>query len=234
MKHFYTLILTFISLLYYSQVINPQTLVGKDWRLFKITSNQTEYLPPAPVNILESQMLYSNGNYYFYPRYYNSGSCAVTFTSNENSFTYQYSQFPFIYQGENSDAVNAYDTRMLDFYRLYVGQKYNYEYLVETNAEYLTITNPVGDKMFFRNTDLLSTTETGNLAFKVYPNPVQKILKIQGQERITSIAITDVSGKLVKQQKFDSKNPEINVESLAPDVYYLKINDNKAQKIIKK
>ena len=233
MKHFYTLILTLISLFHYAQITNPQTLVGKDWRLFKITSGATEYLPPSTVPILQSQMLYSNEKYYFYPRYYNAGTCYMTFTNNENSFTYQYSQFPFIYEGENSDAVNAYDTRMLDFYRLYIGQKYSYEYSKINTVEYLTITNPAGDKMYFRNTNLLSTAEAGKQTYQIYPNPVQDTLNIQGQEKITSLIIIDATGKIVIQQKPDDKIQKINVESLTSGVYYLKINDSKAQKIIK-
>lgn len=233
MKHFYTLILTFLSLLNYAQITNPQTLVGKDWRLFKITSGTTEFLPPPPVTILKSQMLYSNGNYYFYPKYYNSGNCALTFTDNENSFTYQYSQFPFIYEGENSEAVNAYDVRMLDFYRLYIGQKYDYNYSKDSAAEYLTITNPAGDKIFFRNTDLLATDEQLKATYQIYPNPVKNILKIRGQKKISTVTITDAAGKMVKQQKGDQQNQELNVENLIPGLYFIKINNDKAQKIIK-
>ena len=233
MKHFYTLILTFLSLFNFAQITNPQTLVGKDWRLFKITSGTTEFLPPPPVTILKSQMLYSNGNYYFYPRYYNSGNCAVTFTANENSFTYQYSQFPFIYEGENSEAVNAYDVRMLDFYRLYIGQIYYYEYSKDSTAEFLTVTNPAGDKMFFRNTDLLATDEQVKTAYQIYPNPVKNILKVEGQEKISSITITDAAGKIVKQEKGGAQNQEVNVQNLVPGMYFIKINNNKAQKIIK-
>lgn len=233
MKHFYTLILAFVSLFHYAQITDPQILVGRDWRLFKITSGSTEYLPPTTVPILQSQMLYSNEKYYFYPRYYNAGTCYMTFTSNENSFTYQYSQFPFIYDGENSEAVNAYDVRMLDFYRLYVGQKYSYDYSKSNNIEYLTITNPAGDKMYFRNTNLLSTSEIGKQTYQVYPNPVQNILNIQGQEKINSVTIIDVSGKIVKEQKSNNDTDKINLENLTSGTYYLKINDNKAQKIIK-
>jgi len=233
MKHIYTLVLTFFSLFQFAQVTDPQTLVGKDWRLFKITSGTTEYLPPSTVPILQSRMLDSNGTYNFYPRYYNSGTCYVAFTNNENSFTYQYSQFPFIYEGENSEAVNAYDVRMLDFYRLYVGQKYTYVYSAESTVQYLTITNPAGDKMFFRNTNLLATGEASKPDYQVYPNPVKDVLKINSDESIKLFNITDTTGRVMMQKDLNGKSREINVQNLNPGVYYLKINNGKAQKIIK-
>lgn len=235
MKYFYTFIFTLINLVLLAQTTNPQDLLNKDWRLQKIVKSGVEMLPPPPVEILNSNLSYisSIDKYSFNPRYYNSGNCSVTFTAGENSFTYEYSQFPFIYSGENAEAVNNYDKTMLDFYLDYRSQKYFYEYIVDQDIYNLIITNPVGDKMYFRSTVALSTADVKSVSYQFYPNPARDVLKISSQEKVESIHITDASGKIILQRKLNDLNPVVDVKNLSSGIYYIKINKHKAQKFIK-
>lgn len=235
MKNIYKFILIFFSTLLTSQSINPQKLLNKDWRLQKIQINGVELLPPPPVQILNSNFSYisSMDKYNFNPRYYNSGNCLVTFTAGENSFTYAYSQIPFIYSGENVDAVNNYDEMVLDFYLDYRSEKYLYDYIEDSNVYYMTITNPVGDKMYFKSTVSLSTNENKIPSIYLYPNPAKEFFTISAQKKIQSIIIIDSSGKIVLRNKPNSLNAVVDIKQLAAGTYYVSVDNMKSQKFIK-
>jgi hypothetical protein len=75
----------------------------------------------------------------------------------------------------------------------------------------------------------LSTGEIGvESKIKVYPNPVHDVLQIQsGNETIESLKITDISGKIVKEQFLN--NETINVENLAQGLYILEVNSDQGR-----
>ena len=67
---------------------------------------------------------------------------------------------------------------------------------------------------------------------KIYPNPVNDILKFETERKIQTVKIFTVSGKLVMQFVNFPKN-EINVSRLTPGIYFLKIYFKTGNKIIR-
>ena len=74
-----------------------------------------------------------------------------------------------------------------------------------------------------------------NRYYKLYPNPVSDILTIENLTPHSDLELIDSSGKVVKQIKnIQTPKTQINIKNLAPGIYYLKINNQSSQKIIKK
>ncbi|MDI9320575.1 MAG: T9SS type A sorting domain-containing protein [Phycisphaerales bacterium] len=57
----------------------------------------------------------------------------------------------------------------------------------------------------------------------VYPNPATDLLQIQAVEIGSSIALFDISGKLVKQEEVHTNNMSIDIKDLASGLYQLRI-----------
>lgn len=83
------------------------------------------------------------------------------------------------------------------------------------------------------NSSFLAITETAKATFTIYPNPVADVLKIKSDEKIISINIFDLSGKLVSSK---ANANEINVSQLAKGNYLVQIISNqktRTEKFIK-
>lgn len=79
----------------------------------------------------------------------------------------------------------------------------------------------------------LATAEVKKIEFSIYPNPVADVLYIKTQEKVISIAVYDISGKLINTQ---FNNGQVNVSTLPKGMYILKATTDKAvyqQKLIK-
>ncbi|WP_300673039.1 T9SS type A sorting domain-containing protein [Soonwooa sp.] len=79
----------------------------------------------------------------------------------------------------------------------------------------------------------VATPATVASKLRIYPNPVQDVLKIQTDEKVVSVDIFDASGKL----NLSAKTAEVNVNHLSSGIYMLKITTDKAvhvEKMIKK
>ena len=78
---------------------------------------------------------------------------------------------------------------------------------------------------------------TNDLKFNVYPNPCDNLLSIDiDLKNPTSITISDISGKIIYQQKLNFMQTILDVSSLNSGIYFLEmISDTKKQikKIIK-
>lgn len=88
---------------------------------------------------------------------------------------------------------------------------------------------------YLRPTSLVAISEISKLNISVYPNPfIDKINLINADKIIISdISIYDISGKEVLSKKYNGENT-INLSSLKPATYFIKLNDeNKNQKLIK-
>lgn len=82
-------------------------------------------------------------------------------------------------------------------------------------------------------TSTLATAEVKKIEFSIYPNPVTDILYIKTQEKVVSVSIYDISGKLVNSQY---NNGQVNLSMLPKGMYILKATTDKAvyqQKLIK-
>ncbi len=68
--------------------------------------------------------------------------------------------------------------------------------------------------------------------FDVYPNPVVNTISISNpnNETITGIAIFDINGRMIKQERFNRKfDLKINVSEMASGIYTMKIDSEKGQ-----
>ena len=78
---------------------------------------------------------------------------------------------------------------------------------------------------------------TNDLKFNVYPNPCDNLLSIDiDLLNQSSITISDISGKIIYQQKLNFMQTILDVSSLNSGIYFLELlSDNKKQikKIIK-
>ena len=77
---------------------------------------------------------------------------------------------------------------------------------------------------FRPSTKQLAIVEQGFEQVKVYPNPANDVLHIQGIEVGSSLALYDISGKLLKHEEALSNNLNIDVKDLASGIYQLKIS----------
>jgi hypothetical protein len=65
---------------------------------------------------------------------------------------------------------------------------------------------------------------------KVYPNPATNSLFIDGYTDVSTVSVTDVSGRVIKQLIIDKSNNSIDISSLQSGSYILKLNDGTAPK----
>lgn len=66
--------------------------------------------------------------------------------------------------------------------------------------------------------------------FSIYPNPATTEINLRGHStsRISNITITDVSGRIVKQSRFDNfSNVQLNIANLSKGIYLLKVTTEK-------
>ncbi len=86
---------------------------------------------------------------------------------------------------------------------------------------------------------VLKTNEFSDSSFSVYPNPATNLVKISSKENVVvnAISITDINGRVVKNNKFENRaNIEVNISDLTSGVYLIKITSNEGtetKKIIK-
>jgi hypothetical protein len=66
-------------------------------------------------------------------------------------------------------------------------------------------------------------TVRNNINVQVYPNPVNDNLTIESGIKITSVAIHDITGKIITQQNINNNKATISTESYARGVYLYKI-----------
>ena len=73
------------------------------------------------------------------------------------------------------------------------------------------------------NTEVLSVPSNLNSAPVIFPNPTRSILNITGEGPLFNVSIYNVAGqKLIDKQKVN----QVNVTTLSPGVYFIKINQN--------
>ena len=90
----------------------------------------------------------------------------------------------------------------------------------------------VGDYVFIDNVTttvtingaVLNVEKNGLESFTMYPNPVNDILNIISVNDINEIKIFDMTGKNVYARN-EIANNQINVSSLNPGIYFIKIKD---------
>lgn len=80
---------------------------------------------------------------------------------------------------------------------------------------------------------LVSIDEFDTASFSIYPNPVDDILSITYSKAITSVEVMDLMGNTVIKSAVHSTGTQINMSSLIPGIYLVKVNAGDQVKIIK-
>ncbi|MDR2205018.1 MAG: T9SS type A sorting domain-containing protein [Flavobacteriaceae bacterium] len=94
-----------------------------------------------------------------------------------------------------------------------------------TKPDYLTYTDGTST-IWVKDTGAAATENIYLQNLKIYPNPVQNELQISDYTGNGTYSIFDFSGKQILSGKLSNDKSTINVSSLAPGVYVLKININ--------
>ena len=68
---------------------------------------------------------------------------------------------------------------------------------------------------------------------KLYPNPANSVLTIAATDNITSIIITDLLGQRVYDNYFHSEQVQLNIATLPPGMYFVKVNNIYTRKLVK-
>ncbi|MCX7785305.1 MAG: T9SS type A sorting domain-containing protein [candidate division WOR-3 bacterium] len=76
-----------------------------------------------------------------------------------------------------------------------------------------------------------------NQKLEINPNPARKYFTICGRRSIDRIRIYDITGRVVKEEKFKSskgeKEPKVSLDGIKNGVYFIKAdNSNQTVKII--
>ena len=228
MKKIYFILFSAVSFLCYSQSYSS-LLKNADWTIMKIQWNGIEYLPPFPfVQSGKADFKYDNTNG-FKSSFYNSAVGTVDFAPNNG--TYFNSQIAGItlaeYGGENAQLVNQFDLMTTSFYSGFdPTDQFNFQYEEIFSGKKLTVTNPVGNKIFYSNLVLKNIEVSRNKEVSIYPNPAANEFFLKSSNKVlgkVSVEIYDQSGKLVFGQKVPFKNA-IRIESLPSGIYFVKIS----------
>jgi len=67
----------------------------------------------------------------------------------------------------------------------------------------------------------------------IYPNPAHNNFNVKADENINSVRVIDMLGKTVLLNFPDEKNTQVDISSLPPGVYFVKVSAGDAQKLIK-
>lgn len=95
-----------------------------------------------------------------------------------------------------------------------------------TNGTDLTFTTALGTAL----------VENENHQLILYPNPITDVFRIIGLHGVSSISLTDLSGRTMLQQQI-SDNESVSVKTIPAGVYVLKIKNNEGtaeRKVVKK
>lgn len=79
----------------------------------------------------------------------------------------------------------------------------------------------------------LSRDDFNASAIKMYPNPVENLVTVSQKEIVDGVAIYNLLGQKVLDQKFASNEVQVNMESLSSGAYLLEISSGGTQKTTK-
>lgn len=222
------------------------TLLNETWFLTKILEDNVEFYTPEPWEN------FTNATLQFIPfetegNMFSAAICGhelqmEVLTINENQFTCEYMGETLTECAPYIPYYQEYENKYINFWRDYIdGAKnpFNYEITNVNNALALVVTNTEGNKTYYSNTEL-SISDYSSSSIVYYPNPIQNKLIIENPSKtITSIKITDVSGKLIfSSQNISSTKIEIDFTPFKKGVYFITTEVDrkilKTEKLLKK
>jgi hypothetical protein len=195
----------------------------------------TQY-QPISVSTNISDVAWANlGNNYYWPHNIFNGNLEATLnkiTDGSVALTIQ------TYTGVNidTDAIKPYTFSNPSVnvptgtYVLEIRHQYN-----GVGEYYLTGSTFASNPVVVKVVSTLGVTNVnmpGN-EFNIYPNPATTQLTIAGSDKITSVAITNLLGQLVRSNHYDAELVKEDVSSLPAGVYLVKINGTEVRKFVK-
>jgi len=106
----------------------------------------------------------------------------------------------------------------------------DHKVLFETMIELEKANKPIDEgvvefeSIVFDN-DVTSVTNNKAIEFSLYPNPAKDFINIESPKTISSVAVMDITGKVVINVN-NLKNNRINISDLLPGVYMVSVKDN--------
>jgi PKD repeat protein len=209
---------------------------GTKYTLSSITDNNTVYVKSLNLNsclsdYLEQKIIVDNVKASFTQDITTvTLGDAIKFTStsvNASNYTWNFFEGDIIHE---TNPVHYYNTLGIN------SKKFSVE---------LTVKSPAGcvDSLLRDGIITVINNVTGiepirAVTFSYYPNPVTERLCLSSNERIKTVKVFNISGKMIESLFFDSEIVFIDFSSLRSDIYILQINglqDSKKNiKIIKK
>ena len=152
----------------------------------------------------------------------------------------------FFIQMMEGEGINCGIEENMDYENLYFSFFWNnyynpFEYSLSDDGNgnhVLTLIDQNGNQAIYSN-QFMSVSDNEKLGFRLYPNPVKDKLTIQNPDlKITSIKLSNASGKIILKQKISGKESQIDLRALPSGVYFISFDENgktlKTEKIIKK
>lgn len=98
--------------------------------------------------------------------------------------------------------------------------------------------NGAGNNLYIDDINLVNSSVTGIAdskvqALQVYPNPAENNLFISSPEKISNVQIIDVLGKTQMTQSYSIDKVKLDVSTLTPGVYFVKVISGSDQKLIR-
>lgn len=226
---------------------------GYDLILSNISGDQLTFAYHTPPTNLSSQTwviesLNINGINYNKPTQHQAGNTTINANGGIQSSYFNSGQGSVGFYADNrfrllSLAVTlavSDDPQISQFDGLYFGNFFSgdrtfpYSYDISNGNQTLVITKYNGDKATYSK-KVLATSETSKSRISVYPNPASEIVIIENLKPNASFEVIDNSGKIVRTiSNSKSTKTEINIKNLTSGIYYLKVDGQSVQKIIKK
>jgi starch-binding outer membrane protein SusE/F len=101
-----------------------------------------------------------------------------------------------------------------------------------TEGDYSVTFNRLTGEGFF-NEVILSTNNSEEAKFSVYPNPSSGNWNFSGNNNLTAIQIMDATGKTIITKNLSSNEVTIDVSSLSAGLYFAKLTSDKGSQTIK-
>ena len=67
----------------------------------------------------------------------------------------------------------------------------------------------------------------------LYPNPAQNKLIVVAKDKIDEVTIVNLLGQIAYTQKFTSEKAELDLTTIIPGIYLIKINEINVRRFIK-
>ncbi|WP_312766401.1 T9SS type A sorting domain-containing protein [Epilithonimonas sp.] len=202
-------------------------LTSQIWTISSLDINNIHYNKPSQ---------YGGGNTaidaigFLNTSYFNTGQGSIGFYS-DNKFTVL--SLGITLAASDDFQVNQFDGLYLGNFFEAGGYNYPYSYDVSSDGEVLTITKYNGDIATYTRR-MLRVSEISKLNIKVYPNPATDYIIVENLKTNSNIELIDSSGKLIKTISNKVSKTEINIKNLPSGIYFLKVDGQSVQKIIKK